>query len=68
MKRAFLGLCIFICVILLISAFAGVAKHPVATSPEFGSDFSNFRPNFSDYKAIVWNYDARDWPKICARN
>ena len=34
----------------------------VATSPQFGGDFSNFQPKFSDYKAIVWNYDAPDWP------
>jgi uncharacterized protein len=34
----------------------------VATSPEFPGDFSNFRPKFTDYKAIVWNYDAPDWP------
>jgi type 1 glutamine amidotransferase len=34
----------------------------VATSPQFGGDFSNFNPKFSDYKAIVWNYDAPDWP------
>ncbi len=34
----------------------------VATSPEFGGDFSNFKPKFNDYKAIVWNYDAPDWP------
>lgn len=34
----------------------------VATSPEFGGDFSNFKPKFNDYSAIVWNYDAPDWP------
>jgi type 1 glutamine amidotransferase len=34
----------------------------VATSPEFPGDFSNFHPKFADYKAIVWNYDAPDWP------
>lgn len=40
----------------------GLFQVTVATSPEFGSDFSNFKPKFSDYKAIVWNYDAPDWP------
>jgi type 1 glutamine amidotransferase len=40
----------------------GLFQVTVATSPEFGGDFSNFKPKFSDYKAIVWNYDARDWP------
>jgi uncharacterized protein len=34
----------------------------VATAPPFGGDFSNFQPKFGDYKAIVWNYDAPDWP------
>ena len=41
---------------------AGLFQVTVATSPQFGGDFSNFKPKFSDYKAIVWNYDAPDWP------
>lgn len=41
---------------------AGIFQVTVATSPQFGGDFSNFHPKFSDYKAIVWNYDAPDWP------
>lgn len=40
----------------------GLFRVNVATSPEWGGDFSNFQPKFSDYKAIVWNYDAPDWP------
>jgi uncharacterized protein len=40
----------------------GMFRVTVATSPEFGGDFSNFKPKFSDYAAIVWNYDAPDWP------
>lgn len=40
----------------------GLFQVTVATSPEFGGDFSHFKPRFSDYKAIVWNYDAPDWP------
>jgi len=40
----------------------GLFQVTVATSPQFGGDFSNFNPKFSDYKAIVWNYDAPDWP------
>ena len=40
----------------------GLFQVTVATSPLFGGDFSNFKPKFSDYKAIVWNYDAPDWP------
>ena len=34
----------------------------VATSPESGGDFSSFKPKFSDYAVIVWNYDAPNWP------
>jgi len=34
----------------------------VATSPQSDGDFSNFKPEFSKYKAVVWNYDAPDWP------
>jgi type 1 glutamine amidotransferase len=40
----------------------GLFQVTVATSPEFGGDFTNFKPNFSQYKAVVWNYDAPDWP------
>lgn len=41
---------------------AGIFRVTVATAPEFDKDFSNFKPKFADYKAIVWNYDAPDWP------
>ena len=34
----------------------------IATSPRFGEDFTNFKPEFSRYQAIVLNYDALDWP------
>jgi len=40
----------------------GLFQVTVATSPEWGGDFSHFHPKFSDYKAIIWNYDAPDWP------
>jgi type 1 glutamine amidotransferase len=40
----------------------GLFQVTVATSPQSDGDFSNFHPNFSDYKAIVWNYDAPEWP------
>lgn len=40
----------------------GLFQVTVATSPQFGGDFGNFKPKFSDYRAIVWNYDAPDWP------
>ncbi|HKN74847.1 MAG TPA: ThuA domain-containing protein [Candidatus Acidoferrum sp.] len=41
---------------------AGIFSVTVATSPKFGEDFSNFKPEFSKYQAIVLNYDAPDWP------
>jgi len=34
----------------------------VATAPLNDGDFSNFKPEFNKYKAVVWNYDAPDWP------
>ena len=40
----------------------GLFQVTVATSPQFGGDFSSFQPKFGDYQAIVWNYDAPDWP------
>jgi len=41
---------------------AGIFSVTVATSPKFGEDFSNFKPEFSKYRVIVLNYDAPDWP------
>ena len=41
---------------------AGLFEVTVATSPRFGEDFSNFKPDFSSYQAIVFNCDAPDWP------
>ncbi len=40
----------------------GLFQVTVATAPQSGADFSNFKPKFGDYQAIVWNYDAPDWP------
>jgi hypothetical protein len=34
----------------------------VATSPKYGGDFSSFKPEFTRYQAVVFNYDAPDWP------
>lgn len=36
----------------------------VVTAPPKGADFSSFNPDFSQYKAVVLNYDAPDdrWP------
>jgi len=41
---------------------AGIFEVSVATSPRFGEDFSNFKPDFGKYQVIVMNYDAPDWP------
>jgi type 1 glutamine amidotransferase len=41
---------------------AGLFNVTVVSSPRFGEDFSNFKPDFSGYQAIVLNYDAPDWP------
>ena len=34
----------------------------VLTAPPFGTDFGSFDPHFERYQAVVWNYDAPDWP------
>ncbi|MDZ4802179.1 MAG: ThuA domain-containing protein, partial [Bryobacteraceae bacterium] len=43
---------------------AGLFAVDVLTAPPKGGDFSNFRPEWSKYKAVVANYDAPDerWP------
>jgi hypothetical protein len=33
----------------------------VATSPKKGSDMSTFKPQFSDYDAILLDYDGDEW-------
>ena len=42
----------------------GLFQVDVVTAPPAGADFTTFKPNFSAYRAIVWNYDAPDerWP------
>jgi uncharacterized protein len=45
----------------------GLFQVTISTSPQFGGDFSNFHPRFAEYKAIVWNYDAPDWPENLRR-
>ena len=42
----------------------GLFQVDVVTAPPAGGDFSAFMPKFSDYKAVVFNYDAPDdrWP------
>jgi type 1 glutamine amidotransferase len=40
----------------------GLFEVTVVTAPKPDGDFSGFKPEFSHYQAIVWNYDAPDWP------
>jgi len=41
----------------------GLFEVTVITAPPSDGDFSNFKPEFSRYKALVMNYDAPDWPE-----
>jgi uncharacterized protein len=41
---------------------AGIFQVTLVTSPRFGEDFTNFKPDFTQYQTIVLNYDAPDWP------
>ena len=42
----------------------GLFEVEVVTAPPAGGDFANFNPDFSKYRAVVFNYDAPDdrWP------
>lgn len=40
----------------------GLFSVTVVTAPTSDQDFSNFKPEFGNYRAIVMNYDAPDWP------
>ena len=42
----------------------GLFQVDVVTAPPAGGDFSTFRPDFSRYAVVAWNYDAPDerWP------
>lgn len=41
----------------------GLFAVTVVTAPPSESGLSSFHPNFSDYQAVVMNYDAPDWPE-----
>jgi len=41
----------------------GLFQVDIVTSPESDGDFSDFDPEFADYQAVVWNYDAPSWPE-----
>lgn len=40
----------------------GLFRVDVVTAPESGAGLGAFKPDFSLYKAVVFNYDAPDWP------
>src|SRR5437899_1976755 len=40
----------------------GLFTVDIATTPK-GSDLSSFKPNFSDYKVIISNYNGEPWSK-----
>jgi type 1 glutamine amidotransferase len=40
----------------------GLFSVTVVTAPRSDQDFSDFKPDFAQYKVIVMNYDAPDWP------
>jgi len=41
----------------------GLFKVTVVTAPQSNEDFTNFKPDFSQFQVIVLNYDAPDWPE-----
>jgi hypothetical protein len=43
---------------------AGIFRVDVMTAPPKGGDFASFKPDWSNYQVVVWNYDAPDdrWP------
>lgn len=43
----------------------GLFQVDVVTAPPTGADFSTFKPDWSKYQVIVWNYDAPNdrWPQ-----
>jgi len=40
----------------------GLFRVEVVTAPRSDGDFTNFKPDFQKYAAIVMNYDGPDWP------
>jgi len=43
---------------------AGIFQVDVVTAPPKDGDFTSFKPEWSKYQVVVWNYDASDgrWP------
>ena len=44
---------------------AGIFQVDTVTAPPKGGDFASFKPDWSKYQVVVWNYDAPDdrWPE-----
>lgn len=42
---------------------AGLFEVTVVSAPRSDGDFSAFDPGFEKYQAVVFNYDAPDWPQ-----
>ena len=40
----------------------GLFEVTVVTAPKSGEDFSNFKPDFSQYQVVVQNLDSPEWP------
>jgi uncharacterized protein len=40
----------------------GLFQVDVVTAPPSSGDLNNFKPEFSRYQVVVFNYDAPDWP------
>ena len=41
----------------------GLFEVTVVTAPQSNGDFTDFKPELSQYQVIVLNYDAPDWPE-----
>jgi uncharacterized protein len=42
---------------------SGLFSVEIATTPAKGQDMSVFKPDFSGYKLVLFNYDGAPWPK-----
>ena len=42
----------------------GLFAVTVVSVPPADGDFSNVHPDFAQYRAVVLNYDAQDWPAL----
>jgi type 1 glutamine amidotransferase len=40
----------------------GLFQVDIVTAPPSSGDLSGFKPDFNKYRAVVFNYDAPDWP------